>query len=120
MRTLIRSFVLSLLFVTATLAQSFTMNEGFLRGMIQQNTIQPTLRIRMVAHGPLHSLETDCEMHVAGTVQNVAIGNPPAIVVEFPNWCKFNPQGNLGDNFATLKQKWNTFATSNVDNKTAM
>jgi hypothetical protein len=94
------------------------MNEQFLRRIINANTAQPSIRVRMKAHGPLHPLDQDCEMHVAGTVIGGSIGTPPAIVVEFPNWCEFNPQGNLGDNLATLKQKWNTFATSNLDNKT--
>lgn len=38
--------------------------------------------------------------------------------MEFPNWCKFNPQGNLGDSFSSLQQKWDTFADNNLDNKT--
>ena len=118
MRHITKLLVLLLLFAQPIFAQSFTMNEAFLRGIIQMNTIQPTLRIRMSAHGPLHTLANDCEMHVAGTVQGGSMGNPPAIVVEFPNWCVFNPQGNLGDNFETLRQKWDTFATSNLDNKT--
>lgn len=118
MRHFIKLLVLLMVLVPSAFAQSFTMNETFLRGMIQMNTIQPTLRVRINAHGPLHPLDQDCEMHVAGSVIGDSIGTPPAIVVEFPNWCEFNPQGNLGDSFTTLGQKWNAFATSNLDNKT--
>ena len=118
MRQLIRLLALLLLIAPSAFTQSFTMNEPFLRGIINGNTIQPMLRVRMTAHGPLHSLSTDCEMHVAGTVLSGSMGTPPAIIVEFPNWCEFNPQGNLGDNFNILTGKWNTFATSNLDNKT--
>lgn len=107
-----------LLFCELTLAQSFTMNTSFLKKMIELNTIQPTFSVRINAHGPLHPLEQDCEMHVAGTPQDVSLGNPAALIVEFPNWCEFNPQGNLGDSFSTLKTKWNTFATNNLDHKT--
>ena len=94
------------------------MNEGFLRTMIDQNTIQPTLRIHISAHGPLHPLQNDCEMHVAGTPQNVSIGTPKPVIVEFPNWCQFNPQGNLGDSFTILQNKWATFSSNNLDNQT--
>jgi hypothetical protein len=118
MRHLIKLIVLLVVLAPSTFAQTFTMNESFLRGMIQSNTILPTLRVRMNAHGPLHPLGDDCEMHVGASPIGVSVGTPPAIVVEFPNWCEFNPQGNLGDSFDTLKQKWNVFATSNLDNKT--
>jgi hypothetical protein len=57
-------------------------------------------------------------MHVAATVQNASLGNPPAVVVEFPSWCKFNPDGQQGDSFEILKTKWASFATSNLINKT--
>jgi hypothetical protein len=113
-----KSLLTLFLFCQITLAQSFTMNPSFLTKMIELNTIQPTFSVRINAHGPLHSLATDCEMHVAGTPQNVSLGNPSAIIVEFPNWCEFNPQGNLGDSFNTLKTKWDTFATNNLDQKT--
>jgi hypothetical protein len=99
-------------------AQTFTMNESFLRTMIQRDTIQPTFRVRINAHGPLHDLGSDCEMHIAGTVQDASWGTPSAIVVEFPSWCKFNPQGQLGHSFESLKTKWATFAATNLNNKT--
>jgi len=99
-------------------AQTFTMDESFLRTMQQRDTIQPTFRVRINAHGPLHQLANDCEMHVAGTVQDASLGTPSAIIVEFPNWCLFNPDGQQGDSFNTLTNKWDTFAGSNLDNKT--
>lgn len=68
MRHLTKLLVLLVLLVPPAFGQSFTMNEGFLRTMIQRNTIQPTFRVRMKAHGPLHTLANDCEMHVAESV----------------------------------------------------
>jgi hypothetical protein len=99
-------------------AQTFTMNESFLRTMSTGNTIQPTFSVRITANGPLHTLANDCEMHVAGRVQDASLGTPPAIVVEFPNWCKFNPQGALGDSFNSLRTTWANFVTANLINKT--
>ena len=115
---IIRLVALVLLSASLISGQTFTMNESFLRTMLQRDTIQPTFRVRINAHGPLHQLASDCEMHVAGTVQDASLGNPSAIIVEFPNWCKFNPEGQEGDTFNTLKNKWGTFASSNLDNKT--
>jgi hypothetical protein len=86
--------------------------------MIERNTVQPTFRVRMTAHGPLHSLQTDCEMHVAGRVVGLSLGQPSAMVVEFPNWCKFDPQGNLGDSFNSLTNQWRDFADTNLVSKT--
>jgi hypothetical protein len=75
---------------------SFRMNESFLRIMVDRDTIQPVFRVKMEAHGPLHTLDNDCEMHIAGKVQNASPGTPSGMVVEFPNWCKFSPDGQLG------------------------
>lgn len=118
MHRLTRSFFLILVISTSAFGQSFTMNEGFLQTMIERNTLQPTFRVRMTARGPLHSLQTDCEMHVAGRILNASLGQPSAIVVEFPNWCKFDPQGNLGDSFNSLKNQWGNFADTNLVDKT--
>lgn len=73
----IRSLVItaSLLLITTNLpafAQGnvdFTMNESFFRTLLQADTLQPILQVRMNAHGPLHNLANDCEMHIGGTPQ---------------------------------------------------
>lgn len=96
---------------------SFTMNAGFLRTMAQGDTIQPTFRVRINAHGPLHSLETDCEMHNAGTPLNVSLGTPSAIVVEPPNWCKFSPDGQLGQDFNALRTVWANLSDTSIVNR---
>jgi hypothetical protein len=110
-------FLLLFLFAAAASApsQTFTMNEVFLRTIIDGGTIQPTFRVRVNTHGPLHQLASDCEMHVAGTVQGLSLGNPSPVIVEFPNWCEFSPQGQLGESFNELKGEWDDFAGSNLD-----
>lgn len=112
-----------LLFLSITSAASgqsvsFTMNQTFLRTMVEQETAQPTFRVRMNAHGPLHTLANDCEMHIGGTVQGMTMGNPPAVVVEFPNWCKFSPAGETGLTFNSLSAAWRSLMTTKVVNKT--
>lgn len=101
-------------------AQSFdfTMNEGFLRRLIKENAVQTTLTVRMDDNGPLHRIGSDCEMHIAGQVQNASPGNPPAIVVEFPNWCKFAPDGQQGLSFAALSDRWRDLVRGSVIDRT--
>jgi hypothetical protein len=96
----------------------FTMNESFLRRLIQEDAAQITLSVRMDDNGPLHQLGSDCEMHIAGRVQNASLGNPPSIVVEFPNWCKFSPDGQLGSSFNTLSSLWRNLVDNRVVGKT--
>lgn len=100
-------------------AQTFTMNESFLQEMLDRGTIQPVFRVRMTARGPLHTLANDCEMHIAGRVLDASLGNPSAIVVEFPSWCKFEPNGQLsGQSFSALSSMWGNLADTRLVNKT--
>jgi hypothetical protein len=98
----------------------FTMNEGFLRRLIQENAVQTTLSVRMDDNGPLHRLGSDCEMHIAGQVQGASPGRPEAIVVEFPNWCKFSPDGQQGLSFSVLSTRWDNLVRDNVDRKSVV
>jgi hypothetical protein len=122
MPKLLRLFTLVILLLTLSYgvsaqSVSFTMNEGFLRTMAQGNTIQPTFRVKIKAHGPLHTLQTDCEMHIAGTMQNITLGTPSGMVVEPPNWCMFSPDGRLGESFNTLRTVWANLADTSMVNR---
>jgi hypothetical protein len=44
----------------------------------------------------VHSLESDCEMHLAGSPTGTALSDPSAVVVEPPNLCKFAPSTGGG------------------------
>jgi hypothetical protein len=55
---------------------SFRMEESLLRMMATSENIRPTLRVRVDAHGPLHTLGDDCEMHVAGSVVGASLVRP--------------------------------------------
>jgi hypothetical protein len=109
-------FALSVASATAQ-TPKFTMNESFLRTMIERDTIQPTFRVRMTARGPLHTLADDCEMHIAGTVQDASLGTPPAMVVEFPSWCKIAPDGTEGQSFNVLSNLWRNLVDTRVINR---
>src|SRR5215813_9373587 len=71
----------------------FTINEAFLNKLASDDTLVQTMNVKMQAHSSLHSLSSDCEMHVAGSAQGVSMGSPSAIVVEPPNLCLFVPPG---------------------------
>jgi hypothetical protein len=121
MRRTVRLFILTSFLLCApclvSAQVSFTMNESFLRTMIQRETIQPTFRVRITAHGPLHALGSDCEMHVAGRVQDASPGTPSGMVVEFPNWCEFSPEGQLGQGFDQLSGAWRDLVEAQVLNR---
>jgi hypothetical protein len=120
-RTFLTIVLVPLFILISTLtaaAQSFRMDESFLRTMLQRDTIQPVFRVRMNENGPLHPLDEDCEMHIAGTVEDASLGIPPAIVVEFPNWCRFSPDGQLPTNFQTLPTTWRNLVRNNVIDRT--
>lgn len=116
---LVSLFVLVSTLTAGAQTPTFTMSESLLRTMIQKNTIQPTFRVRMNANGPLHTLANDCEMHIAGTVQGASLGTPPAIVVEFPNWCRFSPDGQLSSaSFSSLSNAWRDLVSTRVVGRT--
>lgn len=93
---------------------SFRMNPELLRMMADGDDIQPTIGVHVTDHGPLHTLANDCEMHVAGTVTGMQLGTPPAMVVEFPNWCRFRPDGQQSSNFNALSATWRNFVRDNM------
>lgn len=97
---------------------NFSMTESLLLRFIQEEAAQTTLRVFVNEHGPLHNLANDCEMHLAGTIQGTSLGDPSAIVVEPPNWCKFSPTGQSGGSFSALSTAWRNHVRSTIRDKT--
>ncbi len=76
-------------------AFDFAISPDFLVKLENGQTVQPTLTLQLGEHSPVHPLDQDCELHVAGTPRNVTLGEPNAVVVEPPNVCKNSP-GDVG------------------------
>lgn len=94
----------------AAFPYAFTMSEelvSFLRG---RSAVQRKLRVSINARGSVHSLESDCEMHIAGNVEGLKLGSPDSIVAEPPNVCRFPPpEGSV--------HQWPAFLDEHVLNR---
>jgi hypothetical protein len=86
----------------------FTISKPFFENLLQQKTFLPSYRIRMDHRSDIHSLGDDCEVHLAGFLQEPFVfGEPPAVVVEPPNLCKFMPNAD-SPTTASTKATWRT------------
>src|SRR5687767_15911466 len=94
-----------LLFVAAPVAVSqddtpalnaphdFAISRAWLEALRAQKTFLPTFRVEM-EHRPtagVNGLAKDCEMHMAARLVGEPFGEPPFLVVEPPNLCRFKP-----------------------------
>lgn len=79
----------------------FAIQKSFLESLENGHTIQPTIKLTLGHHSPLHPLDQDCEMHIVGAVQDSQLGTPSAVVVEPPNLCQLDPDGAETDNTAS-------------------
>lgn len=80
-------------------AYDFAVSLAFLQKLEAGRTIQPALTLKLGQHSGVHKLADDCELHVAGLVQNLTLGWPEAVVSEPPNVCRNQPSaaGGTGD-----------------------
>jgi len=69
----------------------FAVSQDFLAQLESGHTIQPTISVQLGQHSAVHPLNQDCELHVAGTPQNLAFGQPGQLIIEPPNVCKNDP-----------------------------
>lgn len=75
-------------------AYDFWLSEAFVQKLASQNTLMFPMRVRLEARSEVHSLGSDCEMHIAGhPVDAEDTAAPPGVVVEPPNLCKNQPPG---------------------------
>lgn len=95
--TLIISSLTLPAFVEAAPQFHFAISEALLNQLASDSSISRTMRIRMNARSAVHTLGSDCEIHVGGTVQGITLGQPAGMVVEPPNLCKIKPEGTTGN-----------------------
>ncbi|HSB12040.1 MAG TPA: hypothetical protein VLM38_21315 [Blastocatellia bacterium] len=95
--TLIVSSVIVPALVEAAPQFHFAISEVLLNQLATDNSISRTMRIGMNARSAVHTLSSDCEIHVGGTVQDMTLGQPAGMVVEPPNLCKIKPEGTTGN-----------------------
>jgi hypothetical protein len=94
----------------------FAISKGFLAKLVGDG-IEPTVSVKMNSRTKrVHTLANDCEIHMAATPQQWSPGNPPDIVVEPPNVCKFPPPGARRNASATTS--WPLFLDTHVMGKT--
>ena len=71
-------------FVEAAPQFHFAISGEFLNTLASDDRILRTMRITMDARSAVHTLATDCELHVAGTIQHARLGQPSGMVVDHP------------------------------------
>ena len=77
---------------------AFAISSSFLKSLQAGKTILPTFNVQLGGHSKIHSLDSDCEMHVAATLSlDQAFGFPPDLVIEPPNLCQIDPNGDVSD-----------------------
>lgn len=74
----------------------FAISENFMQTLATDNSLLRTMTIKMDARSGVHTLASDCEIHVGGSVPNTNLGIPNGMVVEPPNLCKIKPEGFAG------------------------
>ncbi len=76
---------------------AFAVSRSFLESLRTGGTILPTFNVTLGSHSKIHPLESDCEMHVAATLQGQDFGFPNGLVIEPPNLCEIDPNGDVSD-----------------------
>lgn len=69
----------------------FAISRTWLTELRAQKTFLPTFKVNIMHRSGIKSLSEDCEVHLAGNLVGTAFGDPPAVVAEPPNVCKFRP-----------------------------
>ena len=96
---------------------SFVISRAFLESLRAQKTFLPTYKIRMEHRSDIKDLSEDCEVHLAGFLQeSFAFGEPAAAIVEPPNVCKFRPNA-ANPSTATTKPVWRARLDNDVLNE---
>ena len=104
---------------TADTPYDFAISRTWLTVLRAQRTFLPKFRVKLLHRSDIKGLSEDCEVHIAGSVLGTSFGDPPAVVAEPPNVCKFRPGSNtpVTGNTST-KPLWRTKIDSDVINKT--
>jgi hypothetical protein len=96
---------------------SFVISREFLENLLSQKTFLPTYKIKMQHRSDIKDPGEDCEVHLAGFVQETfTFGEPAAAIVEPPNVCKFKPNSTNPSTTST-KVIWRSRIDSKVLNK---
>jgi hypothetical protein len=104
---------------TADTPYDFAISRTWLTELRAQKTFLPTFKVNIKHRSDIKGLSEDCEVHLAGNVLGTAFGDPPAVVVEPPNVCKFRPGATtpVTGNTST-KATWRARLDSDVINAT--
>jgi len=97
----------------------FSISEQYLAQLADAG-IQPVLHVHMDARTKrVHTLDADCEIHIATTPEGPPLGSLPSVIVEPPNVCKFSPRGTHVASESELRNKtWPAYLDTHVMGKT--
>jgi len=88
-------FVLALLITPVSYAQDafdFSISKDYMTFLATEGAAQVGIKMHFKGRTKsVHSLASDCEMHLAADPVDMELGSPNAIVAEPPNLCKFSP-----------------------------
>jgi len=71
----------------------FAISQGLLDSIRTIRGLRLRLRGQIIGIGPVHQVANDCEMQIAGRLDDISPGNPAGFLIEPPNVCHFPPPG---------------------------
>jgi hypothetical protein len=91
---------------------TYRLTQSYVRELAAQNSMLFRMPVKIKGRtASVHGIESDCEMHLAGSVGGgMKIGFPGQVVVEPPNLCRNDPPSTLGTS-------WGNVFDSHVMNK---
>jgi hypothetical protein len=94
----------------------FAIARAWLEALRAQKTFLPTYRVKMEHRSNVKNLAQDCEIHMAARLVGQVFGEPPFVVVEPPNVCKFLPNAKSPTTSAT-GAAWRTLFDTKMRDK---
>lgn len=98
----------------------FALHKDFLVGLRSEKTITPSFSLEITERSDIHSLSKDCEVHLGAKFSGETLAvtmktrvDPPGVVVEPPNVCKFAPGATTMSATSPSKQ-WRTLLDNQV------
>lgn len=104
---------------TADTPFDFAISRTWLTELRAQRTFLPTFKVDVKHRSDIKLLPEDCEVHLASNLLGTVFGDPPPVVVEPPNVCKFMPGATSPVTGSTsTRATWRAKLDSDVINKT--
>lgn len=98
----------------------FAIKRQFLEDLRAQKTFLATYQVQVEERSRVKDPKDDCEVHLAGALTEGGFGEPPFVVVEPPNVCRFRPGATApsAGSVSSTRAVWHSLLDEKVINKT--